>query len=158
MGFQGQRSAVITVTPTITAQAYTAGKQLGTATKIPGAVSASGAGATLMSLAIMDKANQKSAIDVLIFNASPTTVADGSTFDITDAELVAKYQCRVVVPNTNYKTNGASSNADVSVGNIWQKVKASAGNVDLWCVLVCQGTPTYTSTSDIVLTFGFDQD
>lgn len=157
MGFNGQRSQLVTITPLITATTYAANKQLGTATKVPAAVSATGAGATLMSVVIMDKGNQKSAIDILFFNAQPTTVADGATFDITDAELVSKFLGRIVVPNTNYKSNN-TSNADVAVGNIWQKVKALSNSADLWCVLVCQGTPTYASTSDLVLSFGFDQD
>lgn len=153
-----QRSAVIGILPLITAQAYSAAQQLGTATRIPSAVKDVGGGATLMSLAIVDKANQKSALDILLFNAQPTLIStDGTTLNISDAELTSKYLGRVVVPNTNYKSN-STTNADVSVGNIILKVQATSGSLDIWCVVVCQGSPTYTSTSDLVLSFGFNQD
>jgi hypothetical protein len=158
MGFSGNRSVLISVTPTITAAAYTAGKQLGGVTKVPNVAANSGGGGTLVSIAVLDKANQKSALDVLLFNASPTLISsDTATFDISDAELVSKYLARVNVPSANYKTNGASTNADAVVGNIWEKVQASANALDLYIVLVSQGTPTYTSTTDLVLKLGFEQ-
>lgn len=157
--FHGKRTSIVSAVPTITAQAYSAGKQLGGVTKIPSAVPLSGSGANLLSLAIIDAANQKSAIDILFFNQAPTLISvDGGTFDISDAEMVSKYLGRIAVPNTNYKTNGSSTNADVAIANINLKVQSIANSLDIYFVLVCQGTPTYVSTTDLALKFGFDQD
>lgn len=157
MGFNGLRSAYIHVTPTIVAQAYSAGQQIGGVNKIPAAISSTGGSATIMSISLTDSANQKAPIDLVFFNASPTLVStNGQSFNISNSELALKYLCRI--PLQVYRQNLGSSNADLSLSALWQKIKTVANSLDLYFVMVSQGNPTYVSTSDLTLGFGIDQE
>ena len=107
----------------------------------------------LKSVIITDASKQSSAIDIVLFGANPT----GSTFtndaaavipvaDLTKIIGVAK------VPSANYSAYSASSAALVEV-DIPIFVVNSTYN--LYMAVICQGTPTYTSTSAISLTLSF---
>jgi hypothetical protein len=59
-----------------------------------------------------------------------------------------------LVPSTAYDTVGGIAFADV---NIAQVVTAS-GSANLYAAVMCYGTPTYVSSSDLIFTFGFVQE
>lgn len=137
---------IITVvqTPTITAGAYTSGKALGgllTFTDlVPGGFS------KLLNLAITDKGNQKSAVDLMLFNQTFTPTADAATLAISSADLL---NCLGVISiaQADYVSLAASTNAIATKLQAMGLIGASNNNI--YGQLVSRGTPTYVSTSDI---------
>lgn len=149
----GQKKRLISFTPVITAQQYTAGFQLGGVNKLANAVE-EGATATVMTIMINDAAKQKSAIDVLFFNASPTVAStDFHALSITAAVMAAKFIGRVIIPAASYGANDTTGGADVSVNNINMLLQGASAR-DLYCVLQVQGTPTYVSIADLTVRIG----
>lgn len=152
------RSRLITIRPVLQfAGAYSAGGQMGSVlTLVAGADNVNFSGAVL-SLVVIDKAKQSSALDVLFFNASPTlTSTDNTALSISDAEMEAKFIGRVSIAATDYTATAVNSDATVkAVGLLSQGTPASTS---LFAVVQSQGTPTYTSASDLVIKVGILQD
>lgn len=147
---------VITVTPTIEAAAYGDADRLGSIMTLANAFAAGKGTVELSSITVLDKAKQKAAIDVLFFSELPTVAsADNAALSITDAEM-AKYIGRVAIPAAGYEDTG--DNSDTTVRNIGLLMQAAAGSTSLYAILQSQGTPTYTSTSDLTLKFSLVQD
>lgn len=134
-------------TPTITAGAYTSGKALGGLLTFSD-IGLAGFG-TLLSVAILDKGNQKAAIDLLLFNQSFTATANGSTIAISAGDF-ANMIGIVSVATADYVTVGNSANAIATKANVILPIIAGADN-NIYGQLVCRGTPTYASTSDITV-------
>lgn len=141
------RIVVGSATPTITSgSAYSAGQCLGgmlTFTKVDDF----GFG-TVLTVSVIDKSDQKSAIDVLLFNqplASPPS--DKTSASIAAADM-ANYIGHVSFVSGDY-TDGVASAGAVKY-NLWM---ACAGGVDnnIYGLVICRGTPTYTSTSAITV-------
>lgn len=133
--------------PTITSgSAYAAGQAIGSTITMP-KMQDFGFG-TILNLALIDKSNQKSAIDVLIFNqplASPQT--DKTTLSITAADA-ANLIGHIALVAGDYADLSASASA--TKYNLWM---AAAGGVDnnVYVQLVSRGTPTYTSTTALTV-------
>lgn len=153
------KSIIVTITPTVDTNIYASGDQIGVANELPNMCDSSGSDTlTIQDVIVLDKAKQKAAFDILFFNDSPTLAsADNAALSITDAEMAAKFIGRVSVAAADYKDT--ASNSDMTRTNIGLLVKgAGAGRRSLWCVLQSQGTPTYTSASDLVIRIGAFQD
>lgn len=152
-------SKLIVVTPTISTSAYTSGDQLGSLEEIPSAIHR-GQG-HLESITLVDKAKRNVALDVLLFSQLPTLLSvDNGTFSISDAEVAAKCLGVINFLDTDYTDLGSNSVASISaigliVKSLGQQNVNNARPSSLWAVLVSRGTPTYTSTTDLVLKFGF---
>lgn len=138
-------------TPTITAGAYTTGKALGGLLTFTG-VSAGGTG-LIRSVSLTDKANQKIAIDILLFNQSFTATADGSTIAISAADLVNMVGV-ISLAAGDYISAAASTNAIATKYNINLACNSSDNN--LYGQLVIRGSATYASTSDIKVNIAVD--
>lgn len=144
-----------TATPTVsTTPAYTAGDTIGSKITLANAVLISGAEASLKSLTITDKSNQKPALEVVIFNADPA----GSTFTDNAALVIAaadatKVIARVTVAAGDWVTIGGIGVATVAV----DRVLAASGGTTLYAALQAAGTPTFVSTTDITVRFGLEQ-
>jgi len=152
----GGASVVVPVTVTHSSGAvYVADEQVGGVLSVTSAVRTSGGTGLLQTITILDKAKQKVAFDVLIFNASPTTGADAAAADISDAEMASKFLGVVTVAAADYKD--LSANSFVTKGNIAMPIKVTTGTT-LYAVLVTRGAPNYTSTTDLIVTFGIIQD
>lgn len=143
----------VEVTPTIDTSAYAAGDQLGSLMTLSTGIADDAKNMTLLSVAIVDKAKQDAAIDILLFDESPTvSSSDNAALDISDAEMVDKCCGFVEVADSKYSDLNANSVA--FVGNIGLNCKYVTDGT-LYAIMNCQGTPTYTSTSDLVLRFTF---
>lgn len=135
-------------TPTITASsAYASGNCIGSTITL--SKMADFGFSTILSVTILDKKDQKSAIDVWMFNqplATPQT--DKTAVAITAADL---QNCigHISFLAADY-SDGGSTAAVATKFNLWL---AAAGGVDnnIYAQLVSRGTPTYGSTSDITL-------
>jgi hypothetical protein len=158
----GKMSA-ISVTPVITAGAYSAGQIIGGLMKFQSAFHGKQSG-ILHGLTIADKSGQSSAMDLIVFNQKPAgTYTDGAAFSPTSGDLL-EITGHVNVLAGNYSQFSANSEATVSgIGLPVKNVSIAAGAVasqyanddpgrDLWAVLVARGTPTYVSTSDLTVT------
>lgn len=161
-------SKIIVVTPVVsTTPAYTAADQVGGLNLIPHAAHDSGGVVLLQSISVIDKAKQKAALICFFFDDLPTIASvDNGAFDLIDAQMALSCIGFVSVPSANYQDS--SSNSIATVANCGLLLKSNAGNnavplpstaskTSLWCVLMTSGTPTYTSTSDLVVKFGFEQ-
>jgi hypothetical protein len=156
MGLQGK---IISVTPTLDTNAYATGDHLGTLMTLSNAVERSLGSAILHGLTIIDKAEQKSAVDVLFFNSAPTIAsADNAALDITDAEMAAKFIGLISVASADYKDIDGSSVATLrGLDLLLQSAKLSGqiANNDaknLYAILCSRGSPTYAAT-DLVVKF-----
>lgn len=141
---------------TVSTSAYSANDVVGGKITVPNAMRVSGGTGILQSLCIIDKANQKAALEILIFDSDPSsgTYTDNGAFtwNATDG---AKLIRRISVAASDYATFGTAAIADISPGG---KVLKATGSKNLYAVIVTTGTPTYAATTDLAVRWGILQD
>lgn len=152
----GGSTVQVTVTPTITAGAYTSGYSLGGIQTITSALRSINNTGTLVSVRVVDRANQKKAMDLLIFNANP---ANGSytdhaapTYNNTDMGMLVRV---VSIAATDWTTFGTYGVCDIDVK---KEVKCNASNTNLYAVAIIRDTPTFASTQDLEFKYGIYRD
>lgn len=144
-----------TLVPTVTVSttpAYSVGDNIGGLITLTNAVRASGTRAFLRSVFLLDTSNQKNAIDLLFFNASPSS----STFTDNAAAVLhssdyAKLIRRVSIAATDYTTIDSKGIADIIASD---RSLTPASGTSLYLALVIPsngGTPTYATTSALTL-------
>lgn len=139
------------VTPTIsTAPAYTAKDAVGGLMTFANAARASGGTIWIDRVQVVDKGQQMAALDLVLFDRSITAPTDNAVFAPTDTE--AGYAV-AAIPIYDYRDLSTNSVADRPVG-----LEAVLNGTDLFGVLVARGTPTYTSTADLVVSLTIAQD
>jgi hypothetical protein len=149
-----QRRIELSATPTITASsAYTSGNALG------GLLTFSGIGMTdqmtLAKVMIFDKANQKAATDLLLFNQTFTATADKSAIAISNTDLLNMVG-HVNLVAGDYATVGTGAIATHTFNSGLPILLGADPNMKLYGQLVTRGTPTYASTSDIIVKLNFE--
>lgn len=146
-------SAVATATPTITAGAYSAKDFVGG--KLTFNLSAEGgvgSGVTIQSVTIADESIQRAQLVLYLFDADlTTTVTDNAAATLDDADLP---NCLGFV--TIYTTDYTSLLTDNDVA--FTECNIPAGEQVVYGFLVCTGTPTYASTSDLIIRVGAQVD
>ena len=164
----GYRDAILPVTPTITASAYSAGNCMGGLLTLANAFRAvasgvgTGATARLTGLTVIDKGNQKAALTILLFDRKPaSTYADKATPSIgaDQANIVGQ----IKVATADYTSNGGDSPqvavAEEQCSILLQTNDPTAANrLNLYAVVITTGTPTPASTADLTLKFKIQQD
>lgn len=152
--------SVVSVTPTITAGTYnaTTKNSVGGKQTLAGAVPYSGVAAVLQSVTVIDKANQKAPLTILLFDSDPTggTYTDNGQVNLSTD--VAKVIRKVNVTAGDYETidNSGTDYAVADLAPIAKLVKPASGT-SFYAVLVTTGAPVYASTSDLTIRFGFMQ-
>lgn len=143
----------VTQTPTITAAGIYAAKDVvGTLLTFAGAARFNGGGGRVTSVQIVDKDQERADMDLILFDTVPTVASDNAAFDPTDAELS---NCIGWVPiSAAYFTDFT----DNSVAHIDLNLEYVLAATSIYGVLVARGTPTYTGTSDLVVTLTFAVD
>ena len=103
------------------------------------------------SLTLVDRANQKSAMLLLLFSADPSgsTLTDNAATVIADADDV-NLVAAIPIAIADYTTVGAKAVANLKSLHIPIK----SGTQSLWGALVCLGTPTYAAATSLQLTLG----
>lgn len=147
------KSSNVTVNPTVsTSPAYTAGDSIGGKFTLTGALRVSGGSGYLQSIMILDRANQKPAGTILIYNADPTnaTLTDNSALSNStdDQKIIAS----IPVAASDYTT--ISSKAYANLSSLGRGVKAASGTT-LYASFVTTSTPTFAATTDLQLVFSF---
>lgn len=134
----------VTVTPTITAGAYSQNDCVGGVIDInlP-------AECTVMSVTIQDDADQGSSFELWIFDGVPAGVADNAAFSLTDADLGK------VVGVLALDTWFDAINGQVCVvDNIGLFIQSHGGNYSLMLKVTDAATPTFAAVDDLHLIIG----
>jgi hypothetical protein len=152
----GHRRREVSATPTVDTSAYASGDLIGAKITLANAVQVAAGSGELLSLVLSDLANQKSDIDVVLFDSDPstTTFTDQAALDIDDADLV-KVIGVISIAAADYVSfvdNAVATLRDLRLG-----FKLASGT-SLYAALVCRGTPTYASSSDLKLRAIVNQD
>lgn len=154
----------VRVTPTLDTSAYATGDQVSALQTVNELLSADGMGSRLSLITILDKAKQKSALDLFFFDRVVTVAADNAAADMTDADMI---NCMGVVNilATDYDDTASNSFATVNI-NFPMKHEGS-GQVALgtpiiprhrvYMAIVARGAPTYAA-SDLVITLTSETD
>ena len=144
---------VVEVTPTINTDAYTANDQVGGLMTLSGACDGPGAGAVLRQVTIVDKAKQKAAMTVLLFDESPTVASsNNAAVDVADAQMAGKCMGSVSVAAGDY-ADVANSSVATKATTFW--ARPIAGQTTLYALAYTTGTPTYGADGDLVFRFHF---
>ena len=139
--FSIQATPVVSTTP-----AYTAKDAVGGLLTFANAARASGGAIFIESVAVEDKGQQMKDLVLVLFDRTITAPTDNAVFNPTDTELnYAKLA--VGIGAGFYVDFSTNSFAEVPVGR-----RMVLNGTDLFGVLVAVGTPTYTSTSDLIVT------
>jgi len=153
----GGYTKTIKITPTVsTSPAYTAGDAVGGKETLTAALRTSNGTVILESLVLLDRANQKQPMEVIIFDADPSaaTITDNTAFVYSTDDL--KVVARISIAATDYVT--LNSKAIANLRGLGVAIKGNDSSTSLYAALVTTGTPTFAATTDIQLSFGFLQD
>ena len=142
------KNQIVNVTPTITAGAYSANDVVGGLITL--LVPSLGGGSTLRRVVVIDDDNEKAALNIYVFTAQPSAIADNAAFAPTVADL-QKLIAVIPVAAADYTT--VNSNAYAIVPDLGIDVALNGGYV--YAYVVCTGTPAYTATTDLTFRFGF---
>lgn len=140
----------LSVTPTISTSIYAIKDAVGDLMTFAGAVRASGGSGRIVATQVVDKDQEMAPLDLILFDRTITAPTDNAVFDPSDTELGYVV---AVIPIGSYVTLNDNAVADVPLSRSFV-----LNGTDLFGVLVSQGTPTYTATSDIVVTLTIEQD
>jgi len=144
---------LITVTPAITAGLYTANDCVGGKLTLAGAIRIDGCISLLQSFTIIDLGMQSAAMTVYLFGANPATgtYTNDAELDIHDTDALLCIGCFNVLA-ADYLA--AKDNSFACITNLGILCRAVTGTT-LYAVMKTTGAPTYASTSDLTLVFGF---
>jgi hypothetical protein len=144
----GARHSQYSVTPTVTAGAYSANDIVGGPLdfgNVPQGL--------LRAVIIVDEAKQAGAYQLLLFRSVPTTIADNDTYDIADADVKNLVGAIHITDTAGAdKFDFADNKAYVRQGLALPIVPGT----DLYGYLICLGTPTYAATTDVKITLSVE--
>ncbi len=155
LGSIGGNTFSLSVTQVTSATTYSAGDSVGGKVTLTNAVRISGGTGILNSIMVIDKDNQSAPLDILIFDSDPSaaTITNAATFVFSTS--ISKLIAKIPIATTDYTTFDTISVAQI--GGIGRIIKAN-GSANLYAAVVTTGTPTYTTTSSIIVNYGLLQD
>ena len=142
-------TTLIAQTPTVSnGSIYAAKDAVGGVMTFANAARVSGEGGLLESVTIVDKGQQLATLDLVLFSAT-VSATDNAAFDPNDSDLA---NCVGVIPISggdwaDFNDNSVATRAGIGLAYV-------CAATSLFGVLVARSTPTYTSTSDIIVTIG----
>lgn len=143
-------------TPTINTAIYAAGDELGTLMTITGAARFTGGGGLVRSITVLDKTQaQRSAIDILFFAATVTVAGNNNPFLPSDTDML-QFLGLVAVATGDYNTAWAGTPTNSAATKLVEIPYVVTGT-SLFALAVSRGTPTYTSATDIVISYILEQ-
>lgn len=140
-------------TPTVsTTPAYTAKDAVGGLMTFAGAVRASGGSGILQAVQVVDKGQQMKDLDLVLFDRTITAPTDNAIFAPSDTEVGYIVDVVPIGGWADFSTN--------AVFSIPRATEFVLNGTDLFGVLVSRSVtgPTYTSTSDLVVSLTIGQD
>lgn len=139
-------------TPTISTTVYAAKDAIGGLLTFANAARSAGGSGRVVGLQIVDRDQERAAIDLVLFDRSITAPTDNAVFDPTDAELA------YVVGVVNVGFGFYADFSDNAVANVPVDLPFVVNGTDLVGVLVARGTPTYSSTADLSVSLTIERD
>lgn len=134
-------------TPTISTTAYTVKDAVGGLLTFANAARSAGGVATITGCQVVDRAQQRKNLDLVLFDRTITAPTDNAVFDPTDAELA---YCVGIIPIAAGYYADFSDNA---VADVPVHRDVVLNGTDLFGVLVArEEPPTYASTADLSVT------
>lgn len=130
------------------ASSYTTGKGIGGLITFTGVTSANDVTALLQSVLLQSKVAITSAVDLVLFSASPasSTVTDNATYALATADFDKVID---VIHITDWTAHNTASSARAQRG---EPFAPAAGTTTIYGVLVARGAVTCTGTADIKAT------
>ena len=142
----------ISQTPTITAGAYAANDAVGGLLTFAGAALLEGRGGLIKDMLILDDAGQDAELELWLFNATFTAMADNDAWAPSEADL-RKLVGIISTAGGAYFAAGTPSAARVEASQRYDLAGTS-----LFGQLVTRGTPTYVAIDDVTVIIGVIQD
>jgi hypothetical protein len=144
-------------TLTIDTNAYTANDIVGGLLTIP-----SGPG-TLRVAKLTDADSEGAALDLFLFHTLPTisSMVDDAAFAATSANALNFLERRIRFEAANYVTIASADDYCFGTDNLSPNLAIECDPTDgenMYGLLVCVGTPTYTAATDLYLDLMFWQD
>jgi hypothetical protein len=146
-------SITISQTPTITAGAYSAGDAVGGLLTFAGAARVAGDGGVIKHVLIQDNAGQDVELELWLFNATFTAMADNAPWAPSTADLLNKVAI-ISTADGDWFAAGTPSVARVECSQAYH----CEGGTSLFGQLVTRGTPTFAATDDVSVSVGLLQD
>jgi len=145
----------VSVTPVITAGAYSAGDVVGGLMEFADAVSAPMKSGMIQTATISDEADQGAALKLLCFSGSVTVAADNAALSISDDDS-RKMVASIAFASADYDDVGG---AKVQVKAGINQAFTIPSDRSLYCQLFANAsTPTYAATNDVTVTLVILQD
>ena len=151
LGTVGYDVVEVSVTPTVTVGAYTAGDALGGLLTFDGVVRTAGGSGEIVKVVILDNALQSAPIDLVLFDRTFTANADNAPFAATDADL---QNCLgfIGVENTDYSEFSNNCVATKASGQQMPfEYKLAVGGTALFGQLAIRIGDTYGAVNDITV-------
>jgi len=151
IGMVGYDVLEVTVTPAITAGAYTAGDALGGLLTFASVVRSAGGCGEIVKVTIIDNAKQSAPIDLVLFDRTFTPTADNAAFDPSDADLqnCLGYISVAATDYSEFNDNGVATKA--SGLQMPFEYELAAGGSSLFGQMVIRIGDTYAATNDITV-------
>jgi hypothetical protein len=141
-----KKTITITVTPTITAGAYSANDNVGGLLKFKSADLTKELSAVIKGICIGDAAAQEASTDLVFFSSNPSA----STFTNNGAQAIADADLPKIIHVENVTAyDSFSDNSVATVASIDTFIPHTDA---IYVALVTRGTPTYVATSDLDIT------
>ncbi len=157
----GPQTFCTTVSPTVTAGAYSSGQDIGGKLTFTGALRNSTRSGMLVSVSVVDQAAQTADLEVVLFNDNPssTTFTDAATLDIADADM-AKIAGVISLGSTSrfsYADNGIKYIGSLAIPLQGGQASGTASRT-VYAALVSRGTPTFAASTDVSVMICVSQD
>lgn len=151
----GGNTVVVTPTITVDTNAYAAGDSIGGKITLTSAMRVSGGTGVLSGLMLVDRANQKPALEIFIFQEDPSaaTITNNAAFVFSTDDL--KVIAKVVVAAADWTTMNSKATAELANLN---RFVAAVGSANLYAAIVATGTPTFAASTNLQVRFKFLQD
>jgi hypothetical protein len=141
-----QTVARVSVTPTISAAAiYASGDAVGGLLTFANAARFTGGGVWLRQVVVLDKDQERAPLELALFDRIFTPTGDNNLFDPSDADLANLLTVVPISEYFNYSTSCAGVSAVIDIPLL-------LNGTSLFGQLITRGTPTYTATTDIIVT------
>jgi len=135
----------ITVTPTVTAGAYSAKDVVGGLLEFENAASVYRGSGIIRKVTIKNNANVADVLWLNLFNQTPAVIADNGPYDPTDAEMLT---CIGSIPIVAADYTLGTDNA-VATKLVEFPFVLASGGTSLFAYLSTVATPTYAATTDL---------
>lgn len=154
IGETGGWSDLIKVTPTITVGAYSAQDMVGGKLTLSNAMRIVGGKGYLYSLEVIDTDKIAAALDIHLFSAMAGAYADNGAESISAADALNHLGLiRILAADYLTKANFSVAQPDPTTFKPIV-LKSGAASRDLFAIVVCTGTPTYTHINGLQFNFG----